>query len=32
MDTLIAYPDNKEQLPALKAVMRAMKITFEQKS
>jgi len=32
MDALIAYPDNKEQLAALKAVMKAMKITFEQKS
>jgi hypothetical protein len=32
MDALITYPDNKEQLAALKAVMKAMKITFEQKS
>ncbi len=32
MDALIVYPDNKEQLVALKAVMKAMKITFEQKS
>ena len=32
MDALIVYPENKEQLEALKAVMKAMKITFEQKS
>jgi hypothetical protein len=32
MDALIAYPENKEQLTALKAVMKAMKIAFEQKS
>ena len=32
MDTIIVYPENKEQLTALKAVMTAMKITFEQKS
>jgi len=32
MDALIVYPENKEQLTALKAVMKAMKITFEQKS
>ncbi|HWZ14957.1 MAG TPA: DUF2683 family protein [Mucilaginibacter sp.] len=32
MDALIVYPENKEQLVALKAVMKAMKITFEQKS
>jgi hypothetical protein len=32
MDALIVYPENKEQLVALKAVMRAMKINFEQKS
>ena len=31
MDALIVYPENKEQLIALKAVMKAMKITFEQK-
>jgi hypothetical protein len=31
MDALIVYPANKEQLTALKAVMKAMKITFEQK-
>ena len=29
---LIIYPENKEQLTALKAIMKAMKITFEQKS
>jgi len=32
MDTLIVYPENKEQLSALKAVMKAMKIAFEQRS
>ncbi|MFI5161818.1 MAG: DUF2683 family protein [Sphingobacteriales bacterium] len=32
MEALIVYPENKEQLIALKAVMKAMKITFEQKS
>jgi hypothetical protein len=32
MDALIVYPENKEQLAALKAVMKAMKVTFEQKS
>lgn len=32
MDTLIAYPENNEQLAALKAVMKAMKVSFEQKS
>ncbi|MES2112953.1 MAG: DUF2683 family protein [Bacteroidota bacterium] len=32
MDALIIYPENKEQLVALKAVMKAMKISFEQKS
>jgi hypothetical protein len=32
MDTLIVYPENKEQLAALKAVMKAMKIAFEQKN
>jgi len=31
MDALIVYPENKEQLTALKAVMKAMKITFQQK-
>jgi hypothetical protein len=32
MDALVIYPENKEQLAAIKAVMKAMKITFEQKS
>jgi hypothetical protein len=32
MDSLIIYPENKEQLIAVKAVMKAMKIAFEQKS
>ena len=31
MDALIVYPENKEQLAALKAVMKALKINFEQK-
>jgi hypothetical protein len=32
MEALIVYPENKEQLTALKAIMKAMKINFEQKS
>lgn len=32
MDALIVYPETKEQLTALKAVMKAMQVTFEQKS
>jgi hypothetical protein len=32
MNALIVYPENKEQLTALKAVMKALKINFEQKS
>ena len=28
MDALIVYPENKEQLTALKAFMKAMKISF----
>ncbi|MDB5131884.1 MAG: hypothetical protein JWR02_1633 [Mucilaginibacter sp.] len=32
MEPLVVYPENKEQLTALKAVIKAMKITFEQKS
>ena len=32
MDALIVYPENKEQLTALKAVMKAMKISYTQKS
>lgn len=31
MDALIVYPENKEQLSALKAVMKAMKIAYHQK-
>lgn len=31
MNALIVYPENKEQLNALKAIMKAMKIAFEQK-
>ncbi len=30
MDALIVYPKNKEQLTALKAVMKAMKVAFTQ--
>lgn len=30
MDSLIVYPQSKEQLDALKAVMKAMKISFKQ--
>lgn len=29
MEALIVYPENKEQLTALKAFMKAMKISFE---
>jgi len=32
MNELIVYPETKEQLIALKAVMKAMKISFEQKN
>jgi len=32
MDALIVYPENKEQLAALKAVMKAMKVSFEQQA
>ncbi|WP_316765253.1 DUF2683 family protein [Pedobacter frigiditerrae] len=32
MEALIVYPENKEQLTALKAIMQAMKIAFEQQS
>ncbi len=32
MDTLIVYPENKEQLSAIKAVMKAMKVVFEERS
>jgi len=31
METLIVHPDNKEQLAALKAFMKAFKISFEEK-
>jgi len=31
MDALIVYPENKEQMTALKAVMKVMKIAFEQR-
>jgi hypothetical protein len=31
METLIVHPDNKEQLNALKAFMKAFKISFEEK-
>ena len=30
METLIVHPDNKEQLTALKAFMKAFKISFEE--
>ena len=32
METLIVHPDNKEQLSALKAFMKAFKISFEEKA
>ncbi|RYY06020.1 MAG: hypothetical protein EOP43_07480 [Sphingobacteriaceae bacterium] len=32
MQPVIVYPENKEQLNAIKAVMKAMKIGFEQQS
>ncbi|WP_394368544.1 DUF2683 family protein [Mucilaginibacter ginkgonis] len=32
MDSLIVYPENEEQLSALKSVINSMKIAFEQKS
>lgn len=31
METLIVHPNSKEQLAALKAVIKALKITFETK-
>ncbi len=31
METLIVHPGNKEQLAALKAFMKAFKISFEEK-
>lgn len=30
METLLVYPENKKQLTALKAVMKAMKVAFKQ--
>lgn len=30
MESLIVYPENKKQLAAIKAVMKAMQITFQQ--
>ncbi|WP_026903745.1 DUF2683 family protein [Pedobacter glucosidilyticus] len=32
METLIVHPENKEQLAAIKAFMKALKISFEKKS
>jgi len=32
METLIVHPGNKEQLAAIKAFMKALKISFEEKS
>ena len=32
MKTLIVHPENKEQLAVMKAVMKALKISFEEKS
>jgi hypothetical protein len=32
MDSFIVYPENEEQLTALKAVIESMNISFEQKS
>lgn len=32
MGTLIVHPDNEEQLAAVKAVLQALKITFEEES
>ncbi len=31
METLIIHPENKEQLTAVKAVLKALKISFEKK-
>ena len=31
MEALIIYPENREQLTALKAIMKAMKVDFEHK-
>ena len=32
METLIVHPENKEQLAAIKAFMKALKINFEKRS
>lgn len=32
MDALIVYPENKGRLTSVKAVMKVMKITYEQKT
>jgi hypothetical protein len=32
MEALIVYPENKEQLTAVKSILKAMKISFEQKA
>ncbi|RYG20119.1 MAG: hypothetical protein EOO07_05500 [Chitinophagaceae bacterium] len=32
MEALIVYPENADQLAAVKAVMKAMKISFEEKN
>ena len=32
MGTLIVHPDNEEQLTAVKAVLNALKVTFEEES
>lgn len=32
MDALIIYPENKDQLAALKAMVKVMKVAFEQRS
>lgn len=32
METLIVHPENKEQLVAIKAFMKALKINFEKKA
>ncbi|WAC40871.1 DUF2683 family protein [Pedobacter sp. SL55] len=32
MEALIIYPENADQLAAVKAVMKAMKITFKEKT
>ncbi|MFD2288495.1 hypothetical protein GJU39_19455 [Pedobacter petrophilus] len=32
MEALVVYPENKEQLEAVKAVMKSMNVAFEQKT